>query len=108
MSFDLHTVIADMGSAVKNTVEDNWDEAKSVTIQFLQNRKERIALLAQLSISGELSKEKFKSRLEDEKLILEAELNALAVISKAIAQNAANAAIGVLEKAVKAAIGSVL
>lgn len=108
MSFDIHTVIADMGSAVKNTVEDHWDEARSVTIQFLQNRKERMALLAQLRISGELSKEKFNSRLEDEKLILEAELNALAVISKAIAQNAANAAIGVLEKAVKAAIGAVL
>ncbi|HDR51566.1 MAG TPA: hypothetical protein ENN90_08095 [Mariniphaga anaerophila] len=108
MSFDIHTVIADMGSAVKNTVEDNWDEARSVTIQFLQNRKERIALMAQLRISGELSKEKFKRRLEDEKLILEAELNALAVISKAIAQNAANAAIGVLEKAVKAATGTVL
>ena len=108
MSFDIHTVIADMGLAVKDTFEDNWDEARSVTIQFLQNRKERIAFMSQLRISGELSKEKFQSRLEDEKLILEAELNAVAVISKAIAQNAANAAIGVLEKAVKAAIGSVL
>lgn len=108
MNFDINTVLADMGSAVKDTVEDNWDEAKSVTIQFLQNRKERIALLAQLRISGELSKEKFKSRLEDEKLLLEAELNALQVISKAIAQNATNAAIDVLEKAVFKAISSVI
>jgi transcription termination factor Rho len=108
MHFDIHTVLADMGSAVKETVAENWKETKSVTIQFLQNRKERIALLAQLRISGELSKEKFTSRLEDEKLLLEAELNALQVISKAIAQNAANSAINVLEKAVFKAISSAI
>jgi len=108
MSFDIHTVLADMGSAVKETVTDNWNETKSVTLQFLQNRKKKIALFAQLRISGELSKEKFNSRLEDEKLILEAELNALQVFSKAIAQNAANAAINVLEKAVFKAISSAI
>lgn len=108
MSFDFNTVLADMGSAVKDAVTDNWNEAKSVTLQFLKNRKERLRLLAQLRIDGDLSEEKFKSRLEDEKLIFEAELNALQVISKAIAQNAANAAINVLEKAVKAAIAAAI
>lgn len=108
MSFDFNTVLADMGSAVKDAVADNWNEAKSVTLQFLKNRKERLRLLAQLRIDGDLSEEKFKSRLEDEKLIFEAELNALQVISKAIAQNAANAAINVLEKAVKAAISAAI
>jgi hypothetical protein len=108
MSFEINTVLADMSSAVKDTVADNWDETKSVTIRFLQNRKERINLLAQLRIDGDLSEEKFKSRLEDEKLILEAELNAMKVISKALAQNAANAAINVLEKAVFKAVSSAL
>lgn len=106
MSFEINTVLADMSSAVKDTVADNWDETKSVTIRFLQNRKERIKLLAQLRIDGDLSEEKFKSRLEDEKLILEAELNAMKVISKALAQNAANAAINALEKAVFKAVSS--
>jgi hypothetical protein len=55
-----------------------------------------------------LSQEKFESRLADEKLVLEAELHAVAVISKAIAQRAANAAIDVLTKAVSAAIGAAL
>jgi hypothetical protein len=108
MKFDINTVLADMSSAVKDTVTDNWDETRSVTIRFLQNRKERIKLLAQLRIEGELSEDKFKSRLEDEKLILEAELNAMKVISKALAQNAANAAINTLEKAVFKAVSSAL
>lgn len=108
MTFDINTVLSEMGSVVKDTVSANWDETRSVTTRFLQNRKERLKLLAQLRIDGDLSEEKFKSRLEDEKLVLEAELNALEVISKAIAQNAANAAIDVLEKAVFKAISSVL
>ena len=108
MNFDINTVLADMGSAVKDTVSENWDETKSFANRFLQNRKERLALLSQLRIEGDLSEEKFRSRLEDEKLILEAELNALSVISKAMAQNAANAAINALEKAVFKAISSTI
>jgi hypothetical protein len=108
MNFDINTVLADMSSAVKDIVSENWDETKSVANRFLQNRKERLALLSKLRIEGNLSEEKFRSRLEDEKLILEAELNALEVISKAIAQNAANAAINALEKAVFKAISSTI
>lgn len=108
MNFDINTVISDMALAIKGEVGENWDKVKTTANQFLQNKKERFALLAELRISGDLSPEKFKSRLNDEKLVAEAEFNALAVISKAIAQNAANAAIGVLEKAVKAAIGTIL
>lgn len=40
--------------------------------------------------------------------MLEAELNALAVVSKAVVQKAANAAIDVLSKAVNAAISNIL
>lgn len=108
MSFDISKVLADMLSAIKGEVADNWDEVKSVANQFLLNRKDRLGLLAQLRIDGELSQEKFESRLNDEKLIVEAELNAIAVISKAIAQNAANAAIDVLSKAVKAAVSAAI
>ncbi len=108
MSFDISKVLADMLSAIKGEVADNWDEVKSVANQFLLNRKDRLGLLAQLRIDGELSQEKFESRLNDEKLIVEAELNAIAVISKVIAQNAANAAIDILSKAVKTAISAAI
>ena len=108
MKFDINEVLADMLSAIKETVEDNWDVVKSTADQFLQRKKERLELLALLRIEGDLSQKKFESRLKDEKLIAEAELHAIAVISKAIAQRAANAALDVLKKAVKVAISSAL
>jgi len=108
MSFNINEVSSDMLSAIKGVVDDNWPTVKSTAAQFLQNRKERLELLAELRIKGEINQEKFESRLLDEKLILEAELNALAVLSKAIAQNAANAAIEILEKAVATAISAAI
>lgn len=107
MSCDIDKVLGEMASAIRGTVAEHWDEVKLVANQCLQHRKERLGMIAALRITGELSQEKFESRLEDEKLIVEAELNAIAVISKAIAQKAANAAIDVLEKAVKAAITTI-
>ncbi|MBU1013360.1 MAG: hypothetical protein KKG99_10160 [Bacteroidetes bacterium] len=107
MNFDINKVLADMLAAMKGTVSDHWSEVKDTANQFLQRDKDRLELLAELRITGDLNQEKFESRLQDEKLILEAELNALAVISKAIAQKAANAAFDVLQKAVNAAISAV-
>ncbi|NCA84814.1 MAG: hypothetical protein EOM83_04480 [Clostridia bacterium] len=104
MKLDINKVINDMLAGIKGTVADSWDEVKAATEQFMQRRKERLLLIAELRITGELTEEKFKSRLNDEKLLLEAELNALAVITKAIAQRAANTAIDILEQAVKTAI----
>jgi predicted HicB family RNase H-like nuclease len=107
MNFNINEVLAGMMGAIKDSVTENWDEVKSVANEFLGRRKARLELLAELRISGELSQKKFESRLKDEKLIIEAELHAIAVITKAIAQKAANAAIEVLENAVKTAIGLV-
>ncbi len=108
MNFDINEVLAGMLSAIKGSVEDNWDVVKSTANQFLERKKERLELLVELRISGDLSQEKFESRLLDEKLILEAELHAIAVLSKAVAQRAANAAIEVLGKAVKTAVSAII
>ncbi len=108
MNFDINEVLSQMAAAVKDVVADNWSEAKSVVNQFLQNRKERLELLAELRISGDLTQKRFELRLEDEKLIAEAEFHAVAVISKATAQEAANAAIKVLIDAVNVALKGIL
>lgn len=108
MNFDINETLANMLGAIKDSVAENWDEVKPVANQFFQRKKERLELLAQLRISGDITQKKFMSRLEDEKLIVEAELHAIAVITKAIAQKAANAAMDVLVKAVKVAIGGVI
>jgi len=108
LNFDINETLTDMLGAVKTTVKDNWNEVKDPASQFLQNRKERLQLLTELRLSGDISNKKFLSRLEDEKLVLEAELNAVAVVTKAIAQRAANAAIDVLQGAVKKVIDGIL
>lgn len=107
-TINMNEVITDMLAAMKSSVSHHWKEIKESMQHFLAARKARFELLAELRISGELSQEHFESRLQDEKLIAEAEMQALEVISKAMAQNAANAAIDIFQKAVGAAIKTVL
>lgn len=108
MSFEFNEVIAQMLAAVKGTVADDWPELKATAHDFFERKKDRLELLAQLRLEGELTDAQWKLRLKHEKLSTEAEFHALAVISKAAAQRAAQAAFGVLEKAVKAALGALL
>lgn len=107
-TINMNEVITDMLAAMKSSVSHHWKEIKESMQQFLAARKARFELLAELRISGELSQEHFESRLQDEKLIAEAEMQALEVISKAMAQKAANSAIDIFQKAVGAAIKTVL
>lgn len=100
MAFDMNEVVAQMLGAIKTTVKEDWKLVKDSAGSFLQSRKERLDLLASLRLNNEISQKFFIKRLEDEKKILESELHAVAVITKAAAQRAANAAIDVLSKAV--------
>ncbi len=104
MAFNINEVTAQMLGAVKTTVKDNWSMVKETAATFLQARKDRLELLASLRLNNEISQKFFMKRLEDEKKILESELHAVAIITKAIAQKAANAALDVLSKAVSKAI----
>jgi|SRR5690606_11612715 len=104
MNFNINEVLAQMTAAVKKTLSDDWPEVKSALNLFLQNRKARLELLAEFRIKNTISADEFKSRLEDEKIMLESEMHVVAIISKSMAQKAANAAIQVLDKAVKALI----
>jgi hypothetical protein len=104
MAFDLNETLSEMLGAVKKTVGDNWSMIKETANNFLQDRKDRLELLVSLRLNNEINNEFFLKRLQDEKKIFESELHAVAVISKAIAQKAANAAIDILEKAVMSAI----
>lgn len=105
MAFDINEVVAQMLGAVKTSVKDDWKLVKESANIFLQTRKDRLELLASLRLNNEISQKFFLKRLEDEKKILESELHAVAIITKAMAQRAANAAIDVLSKAVSTVIG---
>jgi len=101
---EINVVLASMMQAIKNNVGENWNTVKEKTNQMLENKKERLALLAELTINKELTFKQFQSKLEDEKEMIIAELHVTAILSKATAQKAANAAIDVLSTSVKTAI----
>ena len=107
MQFDINEVLAEMLGAVKKVTKENWDLLKSTANDFMQSRKLRLELLASFRLENQISQEFFEARLKDEKAILQSELHAVAVISKAAAQKAANAAITVLESAVNKILGLV-
>lgn len=108
MDFDLNETLAQMSNAVKDEVTDSWGLVQSATNDFFQTRKMRLELLADLRIKNEIDEDFFQKRLMDEKIILESELHAIAVISKAIAQRAANAAFKILENAINTVVSAVL
>lgn len=104
MAFEINEVVAHMLGAVKASVKDDWKLVKETAGTYLQTRKGRLDLLASLRLNNEISHKFFVKRLEDEKKILESELHSVAIITKAAAQRAANAAIDVLSKAVASLI----
>ncbi|RZA11981.1 MAG: hypothetical protein EOP10_32150 [Proteobacteria bacterium] len=104
MAFEINEVVAQMLGAVKTSVKDDWKLVKETAGTFLQTRKDRLDLLASLRINNEISQKFFLKRMEDEKKIFESELHAVAILTKAAAQRAANAALDVLSKSVSALI----
>lgn len=99
MSADINEVLRDMALAFKMTAGNSWKAAKSVVEEFTLQNNERIALLIKFRQEGKLSDIELGDRLKDEKLLLEAQLNAIAILGKASVQKAVNAAFTVLEKA---------
>ena len=104
MKFDINEIIANMMTAAQNAIGDDWDIVKSTAHLFFQRRKERLELLTSLRISKDLTQKQFETRIADERDILEADFHAISSINKAMAQNAANAAIDILINAAKNAV----
>ena len=101
MEFDVDGTINEMLLAVKVSVNNDLGEVGKITRMFLSANKARYKKLVEFRIEGKIDEANFKARLEDEKLMLEAQYNTLSIITKVMAQNAANAAFNVLESAVK-------
>jgi hypothetical protein len=104
MNFNINEVIADMANAIKTTVSEDWNSVKEDVSSFLTDRKSRLELLADMRIKNEIGQGFFEKRLKDEKDMIASELHSLTLISKVVAQNAANAAIDVLTKAITSAL----
>ena len=101
MAFNIDTTIKNMLGAAKNEIKAGWTEVKETAESFFDKRKKRLKKLADKRLLGEIDDEEFKSFLEDEEMLFKDELLAFAVISKAVAQKAANAALDVLFNTIK-------
>lgn len=104
MTLDINEVLADMLNAMKGTIKDDWDVVKKSANNFIQSKKDRLELLASMRLSGAIDEAFFEKRLADEKEILISELHSIAIVNKVMAQNAANAAIKVLEDVITTAL----
>ncbi len=104
MNFDIDAVLADMLSAMEDSVDSDWRDVRDHAKQVLQNEKEALANLAEQRLRGDITEDELRSELEDERDTVEAEMKAVQVMTKAMAQQAADAAMGVLFKAIRAAL----
>lgn len=104
MPFNIDQTLTDMLDAAKASVGESWNKAKPAFSMFVESRKDRLQMLAEMRISGEINDDDLKSRLEDEKLLLDSDVHVAAIMSKAAAQNAINAVMDVLQKAIMSAI----
>ena len=104
MNIDINEVLAGMLEAMKTTFNKDWKVVKQSANLFIESRKIRFERLAKRRLLNEISNDFFLDMLEDEKIILISELHAIAIVNNVLAQNAANAAVKVLEDAIKIAL----
>ncbi len=104
MSIDISKTFSDMAQVAGQSIEEGGAAVGSGITEVLNNNKQSLAELAQARVDSEINDEDFANELAREKLIVEAEMIALEIASKAAVQKAVNGAMDVLTKAVAAAI----
>jgi hypothetical protein len=104
MSFDINTVLGDMVDSVKGIVADDAGKIGGYAKTIMENEKESLEELAKARLFGEISEDELKEEIEREKMVVEAELLTLEIMTKATAQRAVNAAMEIFVKAIKVAL----
>ena len=104
MILDINEILADMLNAMKISIKDDWSVVKKQANNFIQSKKERLELLLSMRLNKEINDSFFEKRLADEKEILTSELHSIAIVNKVVAQNAANAALNILENIITTAL----
>lgn len=98
---DYEKMFSDMLNAMKGKIGKKWSKAKSYVERVLENNKAAIQEITNYYLNSELTEAEFKEELEDNMLTFKNELLVLKIMSKKAIQNAVNAGIDVVMKAVK-------
>ncbi len=104
MSLNIDLVLKDMGFAIIDSVKDDVVDIKNYTETILKNNKESLKELAEAWIANEIPDLIFDAEVERERKVVETELLTIKLMKQAAAQQAANSAINIFMKAVKAAV----
>lgn len=107
MAFDFNKTLEDMVGAIAGVLSGEWPKVEACVKKALQEEKDAMVQIAEARLLGEINDEEMKSQLEDENFVLEAALLACQVKANVMAQQAANAAIKVLNTAIEAALKAI-
>lgn len=105
MALDMNAVLTEMIGAVRGVVAGDWPKVRECVRKALAEERDFLAELAQARLSGEIGDDTLAAQLRDEKETLEAVLLVCQLLGKKMIQDAANAAIDVFNRAIKAALG---
>ena len=104
MAFDIDATIKDMGNAAAAVLAGEAPKIRDCLDKVLQDEKEALKAIADARIAGKITAADMKDQIADEREALKAALLVCKVKGKVAAQKAANAALKVLQNAVRAAL----
>jgi len=107
MSIDWGEVWASAVTAAEGAVKSKAPQAKKYVRKIMQAREARLKLLMDVWADGALDEETLEQELREERDILEMEFLAVRVMVKKAAQDAANAALKVIQDALLTGINLV-
>ena len=104
---DFKKIGADMLGAMKGSILDHFEEAKDIADDELADFAKRTAELAKKVIDGKITEQQAKAILKIRKAAVETVLLSISGIGMLAAEQAINAAIGVLKGVIGKAIPGV-
>ncbi|RYG87422.1 MAG: hypothetical protein EON59_07450 [Alphaproteobacteria bacterium] len=91
MSIDIGAILKSAVGAAAGAVKSTAPQVEDFLREIAAGHEAAIKTLAEALANGDIDKETFDDEMDDEAATLQAELKAVAVITKAIAQRAINA-----------------
>jgi len=101
MSFDIEQVLQNMAGAISSTVNSGDANIKAFAKTILDNEKQSLKELGEARLLMQITDVVFNQEIDREKQVVEAQLLTLQIMTKALAQQAVNAAIDVFTKAIE-------
>ncbi len=108
MAIDWDSIFKSALGAATDAVQKNAPQVEDFLREIARGHEAALKEIGEAFAVGDIDEATFKSELDDEARTLQAELRAVAVLTKAIAQRAVNAFRDALFAGVKAAIAGVI